>query len=451
MTLAAATALLPNLRHFSFDPEAERGALLSLGEALLSVAPAFQLSAPDGLWLDASAALLFGGEKELASRVFELCAAGGFRTQVAIASEAFTARTVARYSSTPLQRIDARGSAGALFPLPLKALEEIDLAASTALASLGLTTLGEVASLPIGALVARMGAVGLQIHRLCRGEDDAAIVPAALPVVMEESVDLDWPAESIEPLLFGLKTTLDRLCARLCGRKRAAVRLSVFLRLDPSGDQQLPLVLARPSVQVRLLLELIKHRISELTLPNPVVGIRVRVDESCEDSGRQLKLGDEPQGDAALEVVLSRLATALGEDSLFSAELKPVHRPEGAYLARRFQPPEPEKGLIAEAKRTEPDQSEWDEVLVHRPARLFERPASLEVDLGQNGDFRSARLLGKRRKAVAVVGPERLTGEWWGETAYSRDYYRVHFEGFGPAWIYRDARDGQFYLHGMFD
>src|ERR1700694_5848427 len=65
MTLASATALLPSLRHFSFDPLAERGALLSLGEALLSFAPAFQLSAPDGLWLDASAGSLFGGEKEL--------------------------------------------------------------------------------------------------------------------------------------------------------------------------------------------------------------------------------------------------------------------------------------------------------------------------------------------------------------------------------------------------
>jgi protein ImuB len=296
-----------------------------------------------------------------------------------------------------------------------------------------------------------MGAAGLQIHRLCRGEGDAAFVPTPLPVVLEEAVDLDWPAESIEPLLFGLKTTLDRLCARLCGRKRAAVRLTIFLKLDPSGEQQLSLVLARPSVQVRLLLELIKHQISELTLPSPVVGIRVRVNESCEDPARQLRLGDEPEGDAALEVVLSRLATALGEDSLFSVELKPVHRPERAYAARRFQPPAQEKGLIAETKRSEREASEWDEVLFQRPARLFERPASLEVDLGQDGDFRSARLLGKRRKAIAIAGPERLTGEWWGEAAYSRDYYRVHFEGFGPAWIYRDARDGQFYLHGMFD
>mgnify|MGYP006216214101 CR=1 FL=1 len=34
---------------------------------------------------------------------------------------------------------------------------------------------------------------------------------------------------------------------------------------------------------------------------------------------------------------------------------------------------------------------------------------------------------------------------------YSRDYYRVHFEGLGPAWVFRDGKDGRFYLQGLFD
>ena len=32
-----------------------------------------------------------------------------------------------------------------------------------------------------------------------------------------------------------------------------------------------------------------------------------------------------------------------------------------------------------------------------------------------------------------------------------RDYYRVLFEGLGPVWVYREAKDGRYYLHGMFD
>src|SRR5260370_16413402 len=53
MTVTAATALIPSLEEFPFRMEEERNALLSLGEALLRLVPAFQLSAPDGLWLDA--------------------------------------------------------------------------------------------------------------------------------------------------------------------------------------------------------------------------------------------------------------------------------------------------------------------------------------------------------------------------------------------------------------
>ena len=63
MTVAGATALVPSLREFPFQVEAERQALASLGEGLLGVAPGFQLATPDGLWLDASAAPLSRGEK----------------------------------------------------------------------------------------------------------------------------------------------------------------------------------------------------------------------------------------------------------------------------------------------------------------------------------------------------------------------------------------------------
>src|SRR5262249_51525811 len=215
MTLAAAKALVPSLRHFPYQPRAEGAALLALGESLLSVAPQFQISVPDGLWLDASAAALCGGEEGLCKRALEICASQGFRAAAAVASQAFTARALARHRLKPIQIIPSGESAGALSSLPLRALEESAPSMVAALGSLGLTPLGGVASLPGGAVAAGMGAAGLHAPRLCRGEDDAAFVPTALPEVLEEGIDLDWPAESLEPLLFALKTILDRLCARL--------------------------------------------------------------------------------------------------------------------------------------------------------------------------------------------------------------------------------------------
>ena len=451
MTLAAATALITTLRHFAYRPDVERAALMSLAEQLLLIAPAFQLCPPDGMWLDASAAALCDGEEGLCRRALEICASRGCRARAAVASEAFTARALTRHGRKTIEVVLPRTGARALEALPLDALEHIDGSTVGILRSFGLTSLGEVASLPPGALLARMGAAGLLVHRLCRGEDDSAFVPTALPEVLEESIDLDWPAESLEPLLFALKTTLDRLCARLAGRKRAAIRVTLTLKLDPPGEERVCLILARPSARSKLLLELARHRIADLTLPNPIVALKATVDQFCEDPETQLCLGDEPEGDAALEVVLSRLSSVLGEDALFCAQLQPVHRPEAAYAPKSFHPPAPERGLLADAERSVRTIPHSDEVLVQRPSRLLERPASLAVDLDQEGDLRSARLLGKHRKVLAVSGPERVCGEWWADASYNRDYYRVYFEGFGPAWIFRDHRDGQFYLQGMFD
>jgi protein ImuB len=507
MTRTAACALVPELRCFPYVPEEERQALASLGEALLQCGPRFQLSPPEGLFLDASAAHLFEGEEGLAERILEVCAAHGYRGRVVVATEAFTARALARHGARRVECVPFGESGRALAPLPLAALD-LDIGGLAGpLRSLGLTTLGEVAALPAGAVIARLGAAGLRAHRLCRGDDETPFVAEPLAEVLEERMELDWPAEAKEPLLFALKTSFDRACGRLYGRSRAAVRLELVLRLDPAGEARVPLTLARPIAQARVLLDLARCRIADLTLPNPVSGVSVTILETSEDQGRQLPLGDEPEGDAALEVVLSRLSTALGQETLFSAELGDAHRPEAAYAPRAFRPPEPEHGLLAEAARASAGSalasSAWVQaqaagsadrrgalhvvrgeapsgdvesagvgpgaevtghgsvplpsappelrgILCERPVRFFDRPASLDAEMGAAGEIVSARLLGRRRKVEAWAGPERLCGEWW-EAAYARDYYRVHFEGLGQVWLYRDERDGRFYLHGMFD
>ncbi len=457
MTRTAACALLPEIALFDYAPDKERQALLSLGEALLSVGPQFQLAPPEGLFVDAAAAHLWGGEEGLCRKALEVCSAHGYRAKAVVAGDAFSARALARYGEGRTRVVPPGASPAHLAPLPLCALEGPLGASGGPLRGLGLSSLGEVAALPSGALAARLGAEGLWAHRLCRGGDDTPFVAEPLAEAVSERMDLDWPAESMEPLLFALKTALDRVCARLWGRGQAAVGLDLVLHLDPSGETKVPLRLSRPSSQGRMLLELCRHRISDLTLPQPVGALTVTVTESSEDRGQQLPLGEDgPAGDASLEVVLSRLSSALGEEALFSAALEEAHRPEGAWRTQLFSPPPPSRGLFAEAVGTREDaaamalEAEWADALLARPSRCFPQPASLEAEVGEDGALRGARLLGKRRRVEACAGPERLCGDWW-EAAYARDYYRVHFEGLGPVWIFRDERDGRFYLHGLFD
>jgi len=452
MTLTSARALLPALRDGLYDALAEAQALSSLAESFLRFTPAFMPSAPDGLWLDASAASLFGGEAGLVEKVEAQARAAGCRARVVLASELFTARALARFGAGCGGLCVAPGdSERALAALPLQALEDApDVVAS--LRALGLSTLGELGALLPTQVISRLGAQGLRAQRLVRGHDEARLLPAVLPEVVEEVRTLEAPAESLEPLLFTLKAALDRLSARLRGRQRAAVRLTLTLVLEPTGPYPVPLALARPSTDPKLLLDLVRHRLESVRLEAPVATLIVTVDESCEDRGQQRVLGDAPAGDAALETVLARLATALGPEALGSPVLADDHRPEAAHAPGPFRPPRREPGMFAEARRAQPAPPPPLDWQLERPVRLLAGEGEpIEVELDALGALRSARVLGKRRRVLAVAGPERLGGQWWSEMPFQRDYYRVHLEGLGPAWVYRRAGEGGFYLHGLFD
>lgn len=464
MTVASSMALEPSLLRLRFEPELEARALASLGEMLLPLTPGFQRDAPEGLWLDASAAPLSGSEVSWAERVLGTCRTLGLRGRCIVGSERFSTQALARWTMDSVNVVSPRGGAQ-VAKLPLLALEEgwLGDGAAGPFRALGLSTLGELAGLPSGALVGRFGAMGLQAARLSRGEDDSRFLPDELPEVLEEQVQLDWPADALEPVLFALKVLVDRLCGRLQGRQRAAVRLTVEVGLEGGSPIAVPLVLARASAQSRLLIELIRHRLTDLSVAQPITTLRLRVDEASADHGRQLVLGDAPAGEVELEVVMSRLQSALGEEALFSAAPLATHRPEAAWAhVAPFSALPSSKPLSPTLSPEGRGSNEWPKrkakteqhgplLLPTRPPRLFKEPSRLDAELSPEGALVTVTLAGHRRKVEALTGPERLQGAWWSPDPFSRDYYRLQLEGVGQLWVFRDGRDGAFYAQGVFD
>jgi protein ImuB len=270
-------------------------------------------------------------------------------------------------------------------------------------------------------------------------------------------------------VLFALKTLVDRLCGRLQGRQKAAVRLTVTVGLEGGEPLRVPLVLARASSERRLLVELIRHRLTDLTVQQPITTLHLRVDEASDDHGRQLVLGDAPAGEVSLEIVMSRLQSALGEDSLFSAEPVATHRPEHGW---NKEPPLPVKrgegrgeGLTLTPTPAKQKGGKWPKrkakveqrgtlslpTLAQRPPRLFREPSPLTIELSTTGAIEHVHLAGRRRRVELLIGPERLTGDWWSPEPFTRDYYRLQLEGVGQLWVFRDGRDGAFYAQGVFD
>jgi protein ImuB len=483
-TASEALAACGRLELVPADPAADRAALRALAEALLGLAPAVELAGPDVLLLDASAAHLLqdslapgrigpgngpgserpaqislspgisrgrgagrGGhgsreaEELLASRALAAAAEMGYAARAAVATGRGPARALVRHVAGPVSWRPPDGTVAALAALPVGALGLApDVAAR--LSALGIDRAGALAALPAGTLAHRFGPAGVLAARLARGEDDSPLVPYAPEALPEEGIDLEGPAESAEPLLFGLKRLADRVAARLAGRGLGATRLRVVLKLDPRGEERIAVPLAAPTAAASRWLLLLKEHLFSLRLPAAVIGLRLAAIEAAPVAPEQLALGDRPEALAALEGVLARLAVRLGDGALFAAEPVDRHRPEGAYRPVPFRTGRrarrPATGDEASAASGPP-----------RPTRLLAVPAPVGAE-GEGGRLTALRIDGRDRAVLALEGPERLRGEWWG-SPFDRDYYRVRLEGLGDCWVFRDGGDGRLWLHGFFD
>jgi protein ImuB len=55
------------------------------------------------------------------------------------------------------------------------------------------------------------------------------------------------------------------------------------------------------------------------------------------------------------------------------------------------------------------------------------------------------------REVTLAAGPDRISGGQWEERAYAREYYRCVTDEGVLLWVYRDAVDGRWFLHGYWD
>lgn len=94
--------------------------------------------------------------------------------------------------------------------------------------------------------------------------------------------------------------------------------------------------------------------------------------------------------------------------------------------------------------------AEWPAYRI-RPVRLIDPPIRIEVSIIIPGESPVQFFIGDRRHIVVrSEGPERLTPEWWRDTASpasTRDYYRIEDDRGFRFWIFRIPSD-RWFLHG---
>jgi protein ImuB len=352
---------------------------------------------------------------------------------LALAHSRIAALVLAR-SRDGLTIVPPGGEASVLAPFPLEVLglpgERLEL-----FARWGVRTLGELAALPAGGLVERLGADGPRLLRRARGEDEAPLVPTAPARVYEMSLELDWPVEGLEPLSFLLARVLEPLCAGLVARGcRAAVVRASFGLVDGSTYRR-EIRPAAPSAEPRtwrtlLLLDLEAHP--------PRDGIQaIRVEAEPTPSRLvQFSLLDPAQpSPERLAETMGRLQSFTDAGRGGAPALLETHRP-GAFALGTFAP-----GPLAKRRPPAPG--------APRVAlRAFRPPLRAEV-LTTAGAPSFVAASGVRGAVIDRAGPWRASGDWW-DVAFSREEWDVALAA-GAYRIFHDRRRDAWFVEGELD
>jgi protein ImuB len=286
------------------SPALDRAARDALLDAALACAPRAALAPRDSgafaneaaVFVDASGiGTLFRSEAGFATALAARIRGLGLPAEVAVASSSGVAHIAARQLGTSdtascrSEEADARVFALApererafLAPLPID-LHAPDDALAETLTRFGVHHVRDLLALPRRGLANRLGAGVLALIRLAEGLTTEAPLPEPRDARLVEAIDLEAPAERIEPLLFVLQGLLSRLLERLEARHLGCGDLALQLDLEGGGRDARHIGVAAPTADLRVLVRLIRHMLESCAIDAPVLGARI---ETC---GRPLR------------------------------------------------------------------------------------------------------------------------------------------------------------------
>jgi protein ImuB len=326
--------------------------------------------------------------------------------------------------------------ARALAPLPVTLLA-LSPEVAAALERWGIGTLGELAALPVPALLRRLGAGGARLLAEARGEDDHPFVTAAPSESWIEALGLDWEVTTVEALAFVLHRQAARLAARLAVRDRGAIALTLTLRLAGGGTHVHRLGGLAPAREPRTLVR--------LALAAPVVGLTLEAETVPLDPLQADLFAPPRPSPRELGEILGRLAALVGPDRVGAPALADTHRPDAVRAVPFGSGDSPGSAgglptLAAPARpATAPPLAAGRSAV---PGTAFVR-RRLVPPLAATVAMRAGRPVavaatGIRGSILAAAGPWRTTGEWWTDTAWAREEWDVALP---DGAVYRLARD----------
>jgi protein ImuB len=442
MRRAEAEAICPTVVTTVRDPGAEMVAFEPIATVIESLIPRIEVAEPGLVFAPVSGAVgYYGGEARLIERVVkEIDDLTGVGFRIGLAAGPFAARHAAARATGDPPVLVVEDDAAFLASLDIGALGSEELVAT--FRWLGITTLGELARLPRGAITSRFGAIGLAAHRLASGPD-REVVARIIPTDLTIEERFDPPLEDMEQVGFIARAMAVRLVEGLTSAGTAPYRISIeaeaadgsirartWRSADPLDDGA---IAERVRWQLRAWVE------------GPGAGVRgglaaLRIEPAdLSGGGRQLALGEDAMRDAAVQRALAATQAIVGMDGLLQAEPQGGRDPIDRVSWRRWgeRRPAPQRDPSAPWPGSLPSPS---------PALVPPEPQRLTVEW-DGGMPHRVRLGSRWEPVLSWAGPWRRVGRWWhGETPADR-YQVVTSAG---AFLC-EVRDGETWLVGIYD
>jgi len=392
----------------------------------------------------------------MTARLMALGSRFGLQAQVAIENSAAHALAMARHTSEggprpgfdslPLEALESfMNPFQALTPEASRSLRQLLVSVQ----QLGIRNMGEFCQLPICDFPSRFGKQGAALISRARAAQlvDLTAWPGFHPVE-KISEQLDCECENLEALAFVLRGLIDRAMARLRGRnERASVvelelefeNWSTLKELKRNWRIELPVPQGSAAGLLPILKERLDHFFGKNALPAPVRKVFFNVCDTAPGRGAQKNFFSQKEEEAeARDSLIARLAERLGSERVFVAEKQERYLPEKSFVKLT--------GAQTALKANSRDSSEKGAPeIASRPTRLSSQPELLT---------KIHKTLihpdGRRWNTLRWIGPERISGEWFAESSFARDYYRVVSAEGEQLWIFVDP-SAAVYLHGFFD
>ncbi|HWA24654.1 MAG TPA: DNA polymerase Y family protein [Lacunisphaera sp.] len=328
------------------------------------------------------------------------------------------------------------GDRAFLAPLPVAAAEPSPELAPV-LASWGIHTLGQLTALAKADVAQRLGREGLALWERAAGETTRPLDVTCPAQEFTARFDCEHELETLEPLLFILRRSVDRLALELANAHQAALAIDLALDLADDAQYRQSLRLPEPVTSADILFRALQAHLETVRTTAGITGVRLRL-EAGRITVRQQGLFDgglrDPHGFAD---TLARVTALVGAGRAGRPVPADTHQPDVF-------------SLVAPPPTLQPLSAGFSLPPCGLPLRRHRPPTPARVALAEaRPAYVSAA--GVEGNVTTAIGPWLGSGHWWeAGRCWHQEEWDVELAGGGLYRLAHLPRQGWF-VEGEYD